>query len=37
MPRLIRALAGEFGVSRRFIEVRLLRYGLIEETQLISS
>jgi hypothetical protein len=27
MPRLIRALAGEFGVSRRFIEVRLLRYG----------
>jgi hypothetical protein len=31
---LINALADVFGVSRRFIQVRLLRYGLIEEALL---
>jgi hypothetical protein len=34
IPVLINALADVFGVSRRFIEVRLLRYGLIEEALL---
>lgn len=31
---MIKALAEDFGVSRRFIEVRLLRYGLITQAQL---
>ena len=34
VPALIRALADEFGVSRRFIEVRLLRYGCLDPAQL---
>ena len=34
VPVLINALADVFGVSRRFIEVRLLRYGLIQEAHL---
>ena len=35
LPSLITVLASEFGVSRRFMEVRLLRYGVIGEPQLI--
>lgn len=34
VPALIRALAEEFGVSRRFIEVRLLRYRCLDPIQL---
>lgn len=34
VPALIRALADEFGVSRRFIEVRLLRYRCLDPVQL---
>lgn len=34
VPALIKALAGAFGVSRRFIEVRLQRYGCIDAGQL---
>ena len=34
IPVLINALADVFGVSRRFIQVRLLRYGLIQEALL---
>jgi hypothetical protein len=37
LPSLINALASEFGVSRRFMEVRLLRYGLVEEAQLVTN
>jgi len=33
---LVQALAAEFGVSRRFMEVRLLRYGYVDDAQLAS-